>query len=94
MELSQSKAIITVLGKDRKGVIAKVSTLLANHDVNILDIKQTIIGEYFNMIMIVDLKEANVELSVLRENLIDLGKEIAMEITCQHEDIFQFMHRI
>lgn len=94
MELSQSKAIITVLGKDRKGVIAGVSTLLANHDVNILDIKQTIIGEYFNMIMIVDLKEANVELSVLKESLVALGKEIAMEITCQHEDIFQFMHRI
>lgn len=94
MELSQSKAIITVLGKDRKGVIASVSSLLANYDVNILDIKQTIIGEYFNMIMIVDLKEASVELSVLKESLIALGKEIAMEITCQHEDIFQFMHRI
>ena len=94
MELTQSKAIITVLGKDRRGVIARVSTLLADYDVNILDIKQTIIGEYFNMIMIVDIAEAKVELSALKEALEVLGREIAMKITCQHEDIFQFMHRI
>lgn len=94
MELSQSKAIITVLGKDRRGVIASVSTLLAEKDVNILDIKQTIIGEYFNMIMIVDMKEANVDLSDLKAALEALGQTIGMEITCQHEDIFQFMHRI
>ncbi len=94
MELTQSKAIITVLGKDRRGVIARVATLLADYNINILDIKQTIIGEYFNMIMIVDIAEAKVELSALKEALEVLGREIAMEITCQHEDIFQFMHRI
>ena len=94
MELSQTKAIITVLGKDRRGVIAKVSTLLADNEVNILDIKQTIIGEYFNMIMIVDMAEAKTSLSDLKIQLEMLGKNIGMEITCQHEDIFQFMHRI
>ena len=74
MELTQSKAIITVLGKDRRGVIARVATLLADYNINILDIKQTIIGEYFNMIMIVDIADAKVELSTLKEDLEALWK--------------------
>lgn len=94
MELTQNNAIITVLGKDRKGVIAAVSSLLADREINILDIKQTIIGEYFNMIMIVDINDSTVSLSDLKESLEELGKSIGMTITCQHEDIFQFMHRI
>jgi ACT domain-containing protein len=89
-----NRAIITVLGKDQVGIIAWVSSLLARHNANILDISQTIMQEFFTMIMIVDLAGAEVDLSVLREILSTQGKVKGLTVTVQHEDVFQFMHRI
>ena len=88
------RAVVTVTGKDRKGIIAKVSQFLSEKNVNIEDISQTILGEYFAMIMIADLSEAKEELSVLAQDCAELGKQIGMSIYLQHEDIFNAMHSI
>lgn len=88
------KAIITVVGKDREGIIAKVCTYLANEHINILDISQTILEEYFNMMMIVDVQKAQKEFAVLCDELDVLGQEIGVSIKLQHEEIFNKMHRI
>ena len=87
------KTIITVVGKDTVGIIAKVCTYLANNEVNILDISQTIVQGYFNMMMIVDTGAVK-SFALLAEELEELGKEIGVVIKCQHEDIFESMHRI
>ncbi|NLI89950.1 MAG: ACT domain-containing protein [Epulopiscium sp.] len=88
------KGIITVVGKDKVGIIAKVCTLLSERNVNILDISQTIVQEYFNMMMIVELNDEDKELNNLIDELDDLGEEIGVEIKLQHESIFNSMHRI
>lgn len=88
------KAVVTVTGKDKKGIIAKVSAFLAEKGVNIEDISQTILDEYFAMIMIVDMREAKSELSVIAQECTELGKQIGMSIYLQHEDIFNAMHSI
>ncbi len=88
------KAIITVVGKDQVGIIAKVCTYLAEAQINILDISQTILQGYFNMMMIVDTSSANDEFSILADQLSVLGDEIGVNIKLQHEDIFNKMHRI
>lgn len=88
------RGIITVLGKDKVGIIAKVCTLLSEKNVNILDISQTIVKEYFNMMMIVELNDKDEELDILIDLLNDLGKEIGVDIKLQHESIFNSMHRI
>lgn len=88
------KSIITVLGKDKVGIIAKVCTYLAENNVNILDISQTIVQEYFNMMMIVDITNPTKSFELLADELAVLGKEIGMVIKIQHEDIFNSMHRI
>ena len=88
------KAVVTVTGKDKKGIIAKVSAFLAEKGVNIEDISQTILDEYFAMIMIVDMSEAKAELSVIAQECAELGKQIGMSIYLQHEDIFNTMHSI
>ena len=88
------RAVVTVTGKDRKGIIAKVSAFLAEKSVNIEDISQTILGEYFAMIMIVDISSADKELSVLAKECSELGKQIGMSIYMQHEDIFNAMHNV
>lgn len=88
------KAIITVIGKDRKGIIAGVSNVLANSDANILDISQTIMQEYFTMMMLVDLSHMNVSLAEIKELLDRKGEELGVSIKAQHEDIFRSMHRI
>ena len=87
-------AVVTVTGKDQKGIIAKVSSFLAEKGVNIEDISQTVLGEYFAMIMIADLAEAKQELSALAKECAELGKQIGMAIYMQHEDIFNAMHNI
>ena len=89
-----SKTIITVVGKDTVGIIAKVCTYLSDHNVNILDISQTIVQGYFNMMMIVDASECTVTPDVLSDDLDKLGEEIGVSIKAQHEDIFASMHRI
>lgn len=86
------KVIITVVGKDTVGIIAKVCTYLAQKEVNILDITQTIVDSYFNMMMVVDMK--NAEFDQVSDGLKDLGKEIGVVIRCQREDIFDKMHRV
>ncbi len=88
------KSIITVVGKDTVGIIAKVCTYLADNDVNILDISQTIVDEYFNMMMIVDCNSAKKDVSSMADDLDSLGKNIGVDIRIQHEDIFNNMHRI
>ena len=88
------RAVVTVTGKDKKGIIAKVSAFLAERGVNIEDISQTILSEYFAMIMIVDFSSATTELSVLAEECAELGKQIGMSIYVQHEDIFNAMHNV
>ena len=88
------RAVVTVTGKDKKGIIAKVSAFLADRGVNIEDISQTILDEYFAMIMIVDFSGATTELSSLAEECAALGKQIGMSIYVQHEDIFNAMHNV
>lgn len=88
------RAVVTVTGKDKKGIIAKVSAFLAERGVNIEDISQTILQEYFAMIMLVDLSESKLELSALAKECEKLGKDIGMSIRLQHEAIFNAMHNI
>ncbi len=88
------RAVVTVTGKDRKGIIAEVSAFLANKGVNVEDISQTILGEYFAMIMLVDVSEATADIATLAREGEEMGKKIGMSIRLQHEDIFNAMHRI
>lgn len=88
------KTIITVIGKDTVGIIAKVCTYLADTNINILDISQTIVQDYFNMMMIVDMNQALKSVADVQGDLDKLGEEIGVAIKCQHEDIFNMMHRI
>ncbi len=88
------KTVITVVGKDTVGIIAKVCTYLADNNVNILDISQTIVQDYFNMMMIVDANNSAKEFGQLADELEDLGKTIGVQIKMQSEDIFNIMHRI
>ena len=88
------KSILTVVGKDQVGIIAKVCTYLAGNNVNILDISQTIVDGFFNMMMIVDTNKAAVEFSALSAGLEDLGESIGCIIKLQREEIFESMQRI
>ncbi len=89
-----NKTIITVVGKDTVGIIAKVCTYLADSGINILDISQTIVSGYFNMMMIVDMAGTNKDFNSVADDLDNLGKEIGVVIKCQREEIFDSMHRI
>jgi ACT domain-containing protein len=88
------RAVITVIGKDKKGIIAGVSGELAAAGVNILDISQTTLKEYFAMIMLVDLAEAAAGIPTIQKKLDIKGKELGMQIKIQREDIFNAMHEI
>lgn len=88
------KIIITVVGKDTVGIIAKVCTYLAESSINILDISQTIVSGYFNMMMIADMNGSDKSYSVICDELDKLGQEIGVSIKCQKEEIFEAMHRI
>lgn len=90
----EMKCIITVLGTDKVGIIAKVCTYLSEVNINILDISQTIIGGYFNMMMIVDITEATKKMEEVNEELLKIGEKMGVIITTQHEDIFNCMHRV
>jgi ACT domain-containing protein len=89
-----NKIIITVVGKDTVGIIAKVCTYLADNDVNILDISQTIVSGYFNMMMIVDVSGSKVAFNELSDSLENIGNDIGVVVKCQREEIFDSMHRI
>ena len=88
------KAIITVLGCDRVGIIAGVTAALAKNNINILDISQTIMQDIFTMIMLTDISESQHTLAEVEEEMEKLGKEIGVSITVQHADLFHSMHRI
>lgn len=88
------KTIITVVGKDTVGIIAKVCTYLAENNVNILDISQTIVQGFFNMMMVTDANNSQKDIAELADGPEKLGDSIGVSIRCQHEDIFNKMHRI
>lgn len=88
------KSIITVVGKDTVGITAKVCTYLAENNINILDISQTIVQGYFNMMMIVDMNEAKEGFREVSEELNKIGEEIGVTIRCQRSEIFEKMHRL
>lgn len=88
------KAIVTVIGKDKVGIISGVSTVLADFNVNILDISQTVMQGYFTMMMLVDLTEMEISLAQLKDKLDKKGSFLGVSINVQHEDIFRSMHRI
>lgn len=88
------KTIITVVGKDTVGIIAKVCTYLADNKINILNISQTIVDGYFNMMMIADMNDCVKEFGATSDELAALGQEIGVIIKCQREEIFDSMHRI
>lgn len=92
--MEKNKVIITVLGKDTVGIIAKVCTYLAENGINILDISQTIVSGYFNMMMIVDLSKSSKEFAEVSANLEEVGKDLGVSVKCQREEIFEMMHRI
>lgn len=89
-----NRTIITVIGKDRVGIIARVCTFLAENDINILDINQSIVQGFFNMMMIVDAQNATKDFSTLVDEIEKVGDELGVKIKMQHEDIFNIMHRI
>jgi ACT domain-containing protein len=88
------KAVITVLGCDRVGIIAAVTAILAESNTNILDISQTIMSDIFTMIMMVDLSTSSIDSRELQEKLTRKGKDLGVEIRLQREEIFRSMHRI
>ncbi|MCR5670211.1 MAG: ACT domain-containing protein [Butyrivibrio sp.] len=89
-----NKSIITVVGKDTVGIIAKVCAYLAEANINILDISQTIVSGYFNMMMIVDMSGTSKEFNTVADDLESLGEGIGVVIKCQREEIFDSMHRV
>lgn len=93
-EVIMKRTIITVVGHDTVGIIARVCTYLAENNINILDISQTIVQEYFNMMMIVDMNRAGKSFGEIAEELTKLGEQIGVIIKCQSEEIFSQMHRI
>lgn len=88
------KVIISVVGKDTVGIIAAICTYLSKHNSNILDISQTIVKEYFNMLMIIDGSKMDVTFEEMVNSLDEIGVELGMSIKCQREEIFTKMHRI
>ena len=92
--MRQMKAIVTVLGKDQKGIIAKVCTYLAEKDVNVLEISQTIVNGFFDMLMIVDITDSKSTPGELAGGLKELGENLGLSVNFQREEIFESMHRI
>jgi len=88
------RVVITIIGQDQVGIVAMVSTTLAEQNVNILDINQNIINSFFNMVMIADMSASKGSLKDLQQLLREKGEAMGLEIKVQHEDIFKIMHRI
>ncbi len=88
------KAIVTVVGKDRVGIIANVCTALAKFNVNVLDISQTVMQGYFTMMMATEVSQANIPVAMLASELEKIGKDMGLSIRIQREEIFEAMHRI
>ena len=92
--MEKEQLFITVIGEDRKGIVAKISTLLYECDINIEDINQKIMDSYFVMIMLVDMKQSKQSLEKVREELEKIGDGLRVKIQIQHENIFKMMHRV
>ena len=88
------KAIVTVVGRDTVGILAKVSAVCAEHNANIIDVSQSVMKELFTMIMLVDIAKINSSFAELQNALCELGDKIEMKIHVMHEDIFNSMHNI
>lgn len=88
----ERKAVVSVVGKDQIGIIAKVTSILSNHEMNILDISQTILQDFFTMMMIVDVSYSDID--QVRHDLNDLGEDMGLKINVQLEEIFKAMHRV
>ena len=88
------KAVVTVVGKDRVGIIAAVCTQLSDYQVNVLDISQTVMQGYFTMMMVVDVAACPIPVAKLAKTLEEKGKEMQLSIRLQREDIFEAMHRV
>jgi ACT domain-containing protein len=85
---------ITVIGEDRKGIVAKISDYLYKNDINIEDISQKIIGIYFVMMMLVDISHSKRPIDEMRVSMEEIGRDLGMQIQVQHENIFKMMHRV
>ena len=94
MKEDKNTAVLTVLGSDKVGIIAGVANLLAEYDINIINISQTIMDDLFTMIMLVELRNIELEKSDLSDRLKTLGNELGVKITIQHTGLFNAMHRI
>ena len=92
--MDKERIIVTVIGLDRTGIVAYISNILAENNVNIEDISQTILDKYFAMIMLVDISKTLKNFEELQKLLIDKGKEMNLDVKVQHEEIFKAMHRI
>ena len=93
-DTAKNRAIMTVLGSDRSGIVAAVAGTLAEHDANILDISQTILQGVFTMTMLIDLAAADVSFSALQGELQELSERLGVQITLQREEVFRFMYRL
>ncbi|WP_456482239.1 ACT domain-containing protein [Methanopyrus sp.] len=89
-----TRAVVTVIGADRPGIVAGISSVLAEHNANIEDISQTVLRDLFAMVMLVDLSEADVSVGELREELRKAGEELGVDVIVQHEDVYRAMHRV
>ncbi|WP_456483333.1 ACT domain-containing protein [Methanopyrus kandleri] len=89
-----TRAVVTVIGADRPGIVAGISSVLAEHNANIEDISQTVLRDLFAMVMLVDLSEADVSVGELREELQKAGEELGVDVIVQHEDVYRAMHRV
>ena len=92
--MRKMKVVVTVVGRDQVGIIAKVSTILADHQVNIVDVNQNIVDGFFNMALIADMSPSAIKLKELQTLLQALGRTMGLQIKAQHEDIFRSMHQI
>lgn len=88
------RAIITVLGSDRSGIVAAVAGAVASHNINILDISQTILQGIFTMTMLVDMSAADVDFACVQDELASLSQDLGVQITLQREEVFKFMYRL
>lgn len=93
-DTASDRAIITVLGSDRPGIVAAVTGCLAGHDINILDISQTILQGIFTMTMLVDMGASDVDFATVQDQLSELSTSLGVQITLQREDVFKFMYRL
>ena len=94
MDAKSNRIIVTVIGKDTVGIIAAVATVLADARVNIVDISQTTLREFFTMILMGDMEQATVSFDELKRRLNAKGEQMGLRIDAQHEDVFKFMHRV